>query len=727
MLAVVPAWADVHGALEWNWTDFQSKSDDGDVDASHFLQKYSMVYNTKGNFNAGRAGSWNLDLGYEWASLDTSINDLDEKISSGKILYNGELVFAPGGLPLRINAFSYDMAQASPNRINNGRLLEPRVASDLFMAGQRITTGISMWAGIKNGSYLGKYREVLSKVPKLLIDYRETYVRNLESLNPEHNRTRDLAFVSLNKKDNWFHYRVTEYENFENPSDDYEKRAYIIGTVDHATRRQWINLTNWIKLSVDGTLEQTVNASGLDEDVYRLNLFTKWHRRNWSASNFNVLERTVNEREEIEKRIELPVFASGQIDPRTKWHMSLIESSEERIDPGAPLWNEHLFYAAYQVESQRPSGLIVTPKAFLDAKRGTLAAEGQAVKFGVEARTDARRDLNTTWLGEYDLAWFGSNAGNDDYLEQTLRIGIDHRPSSTLRLGGVQRLSYGVGRYTQDSTEYLKPVLSTALDTVEFTDSDIDGTSWRSQTELYLELTSSSRWRNRFSGEFEYMDRAGVRSDHLELEHVANYNSDRFQADFDTLFESGDSVDVQDPSSNVGGYSKLLGELERQITHTTTLRFTPKQSWQTGAKATLLWGSGDKGSGGLFNFEQTANYVYLASTGTRRRLFSLEQEFEYEQLFGDAAGDGNPWYAELNLATKWHPFRFLALGVRGEFRHYGETGANVTEYGLTAEVPFDKFQVAIAYEYGQADDAWLYKGQAGVKEHRWEVDVKKTF
>ena len=727
LLAVVPVWAQVSGSLEWSWADFQSESDAGDVDASHFLQKYSVVYSTSGLFNAGRAGNWNIDLGYEWASLDTSVNSFDEKIQSDKLLYRGDMVFAPGGLPLRIHAFSYDMAQASPNRINNGRLLEPHIATDLGQAGQYVATGISMWAGIKNGSYLGQYREVLSQVPKLLIDYRETYVRNLEALNQEHNRLRDLAFVSLNKKDNWFHYRVTEYEDFEDPSDNYEERAYILGTIDHSTKRQWINLTNWIQLSVDGSLTQIVEADAVDEDLYQLNLFTKLKRRNWTASNFNTLERSVDELDKIEKRIDLPIFASGELDPRNRWHMSLIESSEEKITPGLPTWNEHLFYAAYQVESQRQSGLIVTPKGYLDAKRGSLDAEGQAVKLGLEMRTDGRRDLSTTWRGEYDVAWFSGNAENSDYLEQTLSLAVDHRPSSRMRIGGTQRLAFGTGRYTAESTEYLKPLLSTSLDTIEYTDANIDGTSWRSQTELYLELISSSRWKNRFSGEFEYMDRDGTRTDNLELEHVATYSSDRLQVDFDTFFESGDSVDVQDPVSNLDSFSTRLGLIDKIASHTTTLRFAPKQSWQTGGEASLLWGDGSKGSGGILHLEQIANYTFFASTGTRRRLFTLEQELIYEQLFGDSAGNNHPWYVEVNLASWWHPYRFLSLGARGEYRHYGETGADVLEYGLTAQVPFDKFQVAVTYEYGQADDGWEYNGKPGVTEHRWEVDVKKTF
>ncbi|NCP78864.1 MAG: hypothetical protein GW833_06890, partial [Desulfuromonadales bacterium] len=85
------------------------------LDARSFVQQYSLLYTKKGEFQRGRLGDYDVALGYEWNWVDSEINgdkvEIDNPLS--KILYRGDIKIAPGGLPFRLHAFSYDMHQTS--------------------------------------------------------------------------------------------------------------------------------------------------------------------------------------------------------------------------------------------------------------------------------------------------------------------------------------------------------------------------------------------------------------------------------------------------------------------------------------------------------------------------------------------------------------------------------------------------------------------------------------
>ena len=77
----------------------QETSEQGDkvVDASHFAQQYSLLYQTNGQFLGGRGGKYALGVGYEWNSLDAEINGESADIQTGKILYKGDILIAQIG------------------------------------------------------------------------------------------------------------------------------------------------------------------------------------------------------------------------------------------------------------------------------------------------------------------------------------------------------------------------------------------------------------------------------------------------------------------------------------------------------------------------------------------------------------------------------------------------------------------------------------------------------
>jgi len=731
--------AEVQGMAWWNYSDYQRdyKEDTrNDLDSRSFLQNYSVLYGSKHQINHGQAGYWDVNLGYQWTSLATTLNDDDSTITDGKVLYNGEMVFAPGGLPLRLELYSRDLTVARPTDSATA-LIERGPYLDLMNSGQHVETGIRFWGGIKNGSYLGLYRETLAHLPKLLIDYKDTYVRNLEALNQEHYHLRDLAFVSLNKKDNWFHYRVNQYKDLIDSTNDYEDRIYMIGTVDHTLMRQWINLTNWIQVSVDGSLEQ-YDAQDRLEDSYRLNLFTKAQRNSWVLSNFTSYERNLesfkvgNRPDKLKKILEIPVLASGQYDSLNRWRMSLYHKSEEDSYGNSvttPLWNEHISYATYQLESQRPSGNIATSTVFLDTKRSTRDGQnGMSARAEIELRTDSRRDLPTAWLAKYAVSLFDNQDRGDTFIEQELALSADRQASSELRFGGSQRLILGFGDYKADSTEYLRSRLSGAAGNTSSEDNDVSGTSWRSLTNLFLELNSSPRLRHRFAADVDFISRNEGRLSQLNLSHNLRYDDRDLSASWLNNYVTGDDVVYPVYQSKLGLLQYLAGIPDWSFASVGTIAYSPRRNWSTGGTAGFVWVEGTTGSTGMAFVDQKATYTVFSESGLQRRIFELQQDLFYEHytnIDSERSPNGTPWYAGLRLVASYFPYQLLTISSRVEFRHYGLTGSNVTEYGVTAEVPFEKFQVQVAYEYGVADKDCLET--AAVKEQRWEIDIKKTF
>ena len=168
--------ARLRGDLSLVYRDYESKQDGGqDVNISQFSQRYSVFWDKKGLIKGGRAGRYDLGLGYEWLSTATEFNGDDDDVSDGKLLYKGDITVAPGGLPFRLHAYSYDTASASQGNFElSGGILDPKF-DGLVGAGESRKTGLTLLLGIRNGNDLGRFREVLSKYPRLISEYKENF------------------------------------------------------------------------------------------------------------------------------------------------------------------------------------------------------------------------------------------------------------------------------------------------------------------------------------------------------------------------------------------------------------------------------------------------------------------------------------------------------------------------------------------------------------------------
>ena len=479
-----PAAARLSGEVEWGYQNYSVKRDGKKVgDQSAFIQKYSVFHEKSGYVGDQRLGNYDLGLGYQWAAINSTINGDDNNVEQGKILYNGNVTIAPGGLPFRFNAYSYDtLAPNTLMRLPRFSILNRSIVYDL-LNGQSSVSGINAVAGIRNGSYLGRYRGLLSKLPRIVFDYKQFYTRDVDGVTKIHNRTRDLAFVSLNKKDNWFHYRYRQYEDFMDSKNNESDKAYILGLIDHQMKRHWIRMTNWLDISVDGGFYdedsaqyETINA---DQKLYALNLFAKANVNKIQMSSYGNYRRETNS-DSITKDIELPFYANGSIDPNRSWAFQMQLSahdedaySDESITEDIrrrsyDTFDEDIVYLRGSMTLGKQQAISYQPKLELELVRKELS-NGFAARHEMEIVNNALfagrqpflLNYSATYvLNDVDSAFVAADGTKDDG-DDTLELDVygstkwNLNPRNTFE--ATQAFRYNTGDSRFNTTRYITP------------------------------------------------------------------------------------------------------------------------------------------------------------------------------------------------------------------------------------------------------------------------------
>lgn len=729
LLTAAPAAAEVAGLAEWRYGEFRGRQDGAGLkEASHFTQRYSLMYHKGGQLAGGRGGRYNIDLGYMWTAVDSETDGESFDIGTGKVLFRGEMQLAPGGLPFRLRLYSQDLSETTLTEDNGLYQIFGQKDAGIPVAGmvnnlangQRIRSGGTLIVGIRNGSYQGRYRDVLSQFPRLLVDYQEYYVRDLKSRTPQHSRSRDLAFVSLNKKDNWFHYRLHDYHDFLNASQDFSEKSVMLGTVDHELVRQWINLTNWIQLSVDGTytvLEQArVDAPAVQR--YDLNLFGTARRSNWNASNFSTFSRVLDGNS-LEKRLEVPFFLQGEIDRNTAWRFRMVGSRRQHLTfASAGTTDFDDLFASARLETFRTGRFVVAPELAAEVKGGD-EGEGNAVRAGFEIYSNRAHRPRYELFGAYSLARFagtGVEGFEVDYWEQEAKGRLALNVTARLRAGLTQELLYGSGSLERTVTHQLAPRGDLGLTLADARVAQ-DGAVWRSTTGAFVEYTHS-RFSNRFELRYDYLSNPAGSNDLTTLSQHLRYGRQAFDVTSENEFVLG----AHAPGGNVEAGSLRAGSSERSFSHKTTLRYTPSRLWDGGARVGLEWQDEDAGASTRWDVQQNVRYHIYKVNGIVRRLASLREEAHFER-FRNAQG-GSEQEASLLLGADYFPTRVLNLSVATQYRRQLPEETDTVALFLSAGLDFQKLKVALDYSYGTRS-----AGEVAAKrtEQRWELTVKKIF
>lgn len=704
----------ISGFLEWRYGEHSADEGGAKVlDASHFTQKYSFLWQKEGRLKNGRLGKYDLSLGYEWSWVDAYEGNHQEVVIDNpldKILYSGDVTISPGGLPFSFHAYSRDLQSTTFVYSEQGELFD---RPDIDYEGGTVTsirngtarlTGFTLIAGTKNGHYKGKYRDLLSALPKLLIDYSQIDAKDVKGPEKFDYIDRNLAFVSLNKKNNWFHYRAFTHTDRIDDTQSYQEQTYLLGTIDHTNRRQWINLTNWIKVSSDISYEETANGSvsrGIDER-YNLNLFARAERTRWDGSTFTTYQR-VRDENSLDKTLFVPFYAQGELNRDTSWRFRTLGSGfdSDRIN-GSDESVENVFVSG-RVNTFQQARYLLSSIVEAESKDGT---EGRGVsgRLGGEFYSNSKYRSPVDIYGSLDVRYYNGTSETDDsvdYIETAMTAKIEDRLNSLLLVGIMQSFAFGEGPFDSTVSDNINSV-------VDRVDALNGNSSYRSTTTAYTDFRSFERLNNRFTASFDHIRDASSTSRFL-LAHNLSYDDSRWSLTMNSQVGLGESVGqsegVVTPS---GDYAQ----------HTTNIRYAPTRSLQTRLRFNYSWRDRSPDS---FDVDQDLSYAFWTVRGRLRRFAEVGEKIRVQNTT-DFAGSTAENYTAFTLFGNLYPTVTSLLGARIRYERDKDFDTDLVACFLTAGLNFKKFKLSVDYSYGQRESGSTVPER---NEQRWEVKVKK--
>jgi hypothetical protein len=713
-----------------------------DFKATHFTQQYSLIYKKKDEFLNGRGGKYELALGGEFTSIDTTMTGAEDiDIDTSKIFYTGNILIAPGGLPFRLQAFAFDdhktfliedtfFSDQQPQKLNE-TLLIPGIVSDLSN-GQHRTIGATLMVGITNGSYLGSYREVLSQLPRLLMDFRQEDIEDLESRIPQKYRKRNLAFVSLNKKHNWFHYRFYDYKDYFDARNDREEKSYTLGTIDHTLARQWINLTNWVTISTDGSFSEKneIRLGSLKEDSYDFNFFAKLRRSDWDAVTLTTYNRTRAEKR-FEKEMEIPIFFAGEIDRNTGWRVQMVNNWSRRdVEEEATALREHEalddFYLASRLETGRKSYFSMTPFLEAEVKQGNQG-EGKSGRIGVEYFSNRNYQPPYDIFASYAVTAVEGTAelGEEvSYWEQEGKIRLEKKLNARLRTGIDLRAIYGSGSVNKDVSNYLSFAGLKGLQISTNNNTRTDGEIRHLIASWFVEHKSAKALENRLTTTYDRLDADGSEKQVL-VEHLLRYDKRSVKVQVANRLALGDVSDSTPISSQNLNANSQIEKSDLNFEHESRLTYRPNRSLEGRGEFRYDYRESDQEKVTRYTAKEHLGYNFFTINGIIRRLAVIEEELEIERF---SILDDTRTVAYLTLRGNYYPTKYLFFGSAVTYTVYSPEDVAETTYRLNTGLAFSKLQFSLNYAYGtRKNDGEATALTPDRKEHRWETRLSKVF
>lgn len=713
-LGAPSAHAQISGEAELGYTRYDAEvNGDKVVEGSSFYQRYSLLYQTAGELYQGRAGSYNLALGYEWGSFDTDVKstgalsgmlaDESRSVSAGHLLYRGEVFLDPKELPLKLRAYSYDL-----NRVNlyhdytalSGRnMIDSQLVSDIS-DGTRISTGATLLLGVKSGLTNG-YNAIFRHIPLVMVDYRDDIVHDTKSLTPTDTRMSRLAFVSLNKRDNWFHYRTTNYTDKINPDQSYNESQIQLGTVDQSLTRRWIDLTNWLKISSDVQFTKHDTSTPANSfESYEANLFAIASRRNWDARTFSSFSR-LRDSEGITLERTIPVYGRGVIGSDVEW-MGSLYSNEKRIsEPDGNVVNNSNYSASLRADMLRrsPFTLGIIAKGETNSTYGSklLSLEG-----GVETASTARFSRDYSIAGSYTVKYFSSlnDSSGGGYLNQNLNGRVAYTASPTFRIDVTEDISNASGKNPGNFSNSAITVNSGfnggdalvpgSVSSFQRRNNDINEYV-RSVTTVNTSWSPLPRVSIGFSVSEDILMQSGGDTDYLTtFRNTIDYSAPAFQArlrnSYNRRMLGGKSLD----------YVESYG----------TVDYRPNRYLDGLLTYTYSVGDVDIYTTSEFiDLKERLGYSFYQRAGAGRKLLELYEEFTYNRT--QNVGDENTVAStarRFTLGARYFPLRSLYVGGDARFSLLDPAGVTEQLYTGVIGVNFRKFQANLEYSYGRRND-----------------------
>ena len=255
-----------------------------------------------------------------------------------------------------------------------------------------------------------------------MIDYRDSYDRDLKNLTPMELRAKELN-VTLSKGDVEVGFFRYDYSDKINGTSSYINDRFTIGTLSYEEGRKWVDLTNWIQLSTDANFIRrrggNINYAG---DDYEINLQAKAIRDRWNVMTFNSFNRSQRE-DGLSHAMIVPVYAKGTWNSDTDWQVRLLADQRKKDGPHLnPKDNSTDLLASVRVNTFKRSAFTLSPSLSVeqieDSDKTTVIMLGE-----VEAASTRRFSSRHALYGRYSLGLNTSESAtaNTDYMLHTLQ------------------------------------------------------------------------------------------------------------------------------------------------------------------------------------------------------------------------------------------------------------------------------------------------------------------
>lgn len=668
------------------------------VSSSSLVQNYSLLYSDGGVIYNNRVGHYDVALGYNWTALDTSfrvsgMSDENYKLNRGHILYKGEVLIDPKEVPFKLNLYSRDMTRNSvsnssgthADRFNS--IIGNRFFAKDINDGIHIESGATLVAGVKNGMTNG-YNEVLRHLPMILIDYKDSVNRDLRSLdNKIDDRLSRLAFVSLNKKDNWFHYRHVVYEDYINQDNGYTENQFQLGTVDQYLARRWIDFSNWIKVSTD--LQFTKRKNNDEKNAIEevdLNLFMIGERKYWNARALTNFNRYKDENNVLSYQADIPVYASGVYSQDVSWNARTAYRNNRDVNADGTSSKFNNVLAGYRVDMLKRSPFSLSQSFDVESTL-TETADILILSGGLETNSTKRFSSKFSLGASYNIKTMITNSDStrSDFTDHRLAFKSDYVLNNTTRFSFNNTNTLTTGSLATYSSTTRGGVLALGqyYNTRNLSSEQIGADSIHSVTSLNaiwepkprLNVTTTAT-EDIFKSSF--VDLSTI----TELASGISYNNYAWAFSNRLKYTRGSKI--------------ALDNNTEEITDDASVRYVHSRALD--GSVTASYTSGVSSNSYRTEVEQRINYSFFTDTGVARKLFELNETVKYTEGSRDI---NNSYNKSLLLGVKYHPIRQLTLSANVG---YTLTDLKQNDYSLVYNAAvianFRLLQASLDYTHG---------------------------
>jgi len=433
------------GAASLYYNSYDAEVDGKQIgDGTSFAQKYSLSYTATNRMYKRQQNYYALKFGYDWIDFNTDITRDNTKLnlsqSFGKFNYSAAVGYNPPALPISFSAYSNDVSEPFFEFDTNSiSLIESGLVYNIAGQGQSTSSGFS-FAFLPDKSTTATLRDL----PQLMVAYRETNINDKKVLNRTDRTTKEFS-ASLSKGDNWLNYWKLDYENFLDPLDVTNYQRLQIGHVDNRGQRNWSLLTNWMTVSVDGSLLNSTSL-GTMKEVYDVNAMAIANFRLWNARTFMNYNREFDSIT-LTEEARVPVYVKGIYGSSTDWYLNL----------GADRGRQKLFLAKDSTASGnavsvggttfKNAEFTLSPAVSLVTRKEYEGLDTYQFSSSLEA-VSTRRFSNTLGLAG-KVAWQamddGTNSSSSKSWTTFLDLNGSYAPNSRVSYTLQERIEAGSG------------------------------------------------------------------------------------------------------------------------------------------------------------------------------------------------------------------------------------------------------------------------------------------